>query len=125
MYSKDQHEKRNLVIEKINKYDSIISTQILNELYNFCIKKSKSDPLYLEAVINKLCRKNTLISVALDTVDLLCIFIKDVNFHFSPKILSFIGDARKFLLRSRKRNRELQIRLSMGRKPSRHYEVVL
>jgi predicted nucleic acid-binding protein len=81
MYSKDEHEKRKLAFEQINKYDRFISTQILNEFCNVCIHKLKLELLYIEAATNKICRNNTLTSITFDTVKL-ALYIHG-KYHFS------------------------------------------
>jgi predicted nucleic acid-binding protein len=44
LYSEDEIEKRNLSQMAVDKYDCIISTQVLNEFSNVCIKKLALSP---------------------------------------------------------------------------------
>ncbi|MDR0690851.1 MAG: PIN domain-containing protein [Streptococcaceae bacterium] len=68
IYSIDDQKKHNLAIKQINKYDRILSTQVLNEFCNVCIRKLKLEPLKVEAAVDKICRTNTLSIVNKDTV---------------------------------------------------------
>ena len=49
LYSESEDFKRNLVIQEINQYERFISTQVLNEFCNVCIRKLK---LPVDSILN-------------------------------------------------------------------------
>jgi predicted nucleic acid-binding protein len=44
LYSEDESEKQEIAQKAINKYECVISTQVLNEFSNICIKKLYKEP---------------------------------------------------------------------------------
>ncbi|MDR1567177.1 MAG: PIN domain-containing protein [Streptococcaceae bacterium] len=68
IYSVDEPDKRKQTITQINSYYRIVSTQILSEFCSVSIHKLKMDTFCVEAALNKICHKNNLVVVNLDTV---------------------------------------------------------
>ena len=54
LYSDTEPEKRKRALESINKYDRIISTQVLNELCNVFLRKMKMSPSSIDAMLHKI-----------------------------------------------------------------------
>jgi predicted nucleic acid-binding protein len=63
LYSKNSSEKRNISQIAVDKYDCIISTQVLNEFSNACIKKLSLLPDIVKLAIDELIDQCYVISV--------------------------------------------------------------
>ena len=54
LYSEDEMQKRNISQKAVDKYDCIISTQVLNEFSNVCIGKLNKSVEEVELAINEI-----------------------------------------------------------------------
>jgi predicted nucleic acid-binding protein len=54
LYSEDEAEKQEIAQKAINKYECMISTQVLNEFSNICIKKLYKEPKEVELAIDEI-----------------------------------------------------------------------
>jgi predicted nucleic acid-binding protein len=54
LYSEDEAKKQEIAQKAINKYECIISTQVLNEFSNICIKKLCKKPEEVELAIDEI-----------------------------------------------------------------------
>ena len=55
LYSEHEPEKRKAVLNAINRYTNTISTQVLNEFSNVCIRKLKLQNTAIKKAVNKIC----------------------------------------------------------------------
>jgi len=55
LYSDTEPEKRKKILETINQYERIVSTQVLNEFCNVCIRKMKVSTSEIVSSIEKIC----------------------------------------------------------------------
>lgn len=55
LYSEQESEKRQAVINSLNQYMGVISTQVLNEFSNVCIRKLKLQNASVKKAIDKIC----------------------------------------------------------------------
>ena len=55
LFSDDDIDKKNITYECINKYERFISTQVLNEFCNVCIKKLGLSFLVIQNAVVQLC----------------------------------------------------------------------
>jgi predicted nucleic acid-binding protein len=68
IYSNDDFYKNKVAKEQINKYFRIISTQVLSEFCNVCIRKLKLDLHAVEVTLNEICDTNIVSVINEDTV---------------------------------------------------------
>ena len=54
LYSEDEIQKQNISQNVVNKYDCVISTQVLNEFCNVCIRKLNQSTEEVELAINEI-----------------------------------------------------------------------
>jgi predicted nucleic acid-binding protein len=54
LYSEDEMEKQKIAQKAVDKYECIISTQVLNEFSNICIKKLGKNPEEIELAIDEI-----------------------------------------------------------------------
>jgi predicted nucleic acid-binding protein len=54
LYSEDEMEKQKIAQKAVDKYECIISTQVLNEFSNICIKKLGKNPEEIELGIDEM-----------------------------------------------------------------------
>jgi predicted nucleic acid-binding protein len=57
LYSEDEKEKQVIAQRAVDKYECIISTQVLNEFINICIKKLFKKPEEIELAIDEMIRQ--------------------------------------------------------------------
>ena len=55
LYSDTEFLKRQKALDALNQYGRVISTQVLNEFCNVCIRKTKMDKSAIEAAVMKIC----------------------------------------------------------------------
>jgi len=65
----EDRNKRRLAYEAINQYDCQISTQVLNEFSNICIKKLEISNRRLQNIITQICSYCDIAYIDEDTVD--------------------------------------------------------
>jgi predicted nucleic acid-binding protein len=68
LYSEDEQDKRGQAISQIDKFDRVISTQVLNEFCNVCIRKMHMELPSIETAIEKICLTNELTAISEKTV---------------------------------------------------------
>jgi len=68
LYSGDDSDKRRLAYEVIHRYDCQISTQVLNEFSNICIKKLKITAQDIQGLIEQICSYCDLAYIDEDTI---------------------------------------------------------
>jgi predicted nucleic acid-binding protein len=69
IYSEDERDKRKQAIAQIDRFDRIISTQVLNEFCNVCIRKMRMNPLHIKAAVEKICQTNRLTVISENTIE--------------------------------------------------------
>ena len=62
LYSNDEPQKKIISQKTVKKYDCIISTQVLNEFSNICIKKFNKSPEEVELALNEII-ENSIVSL--------------------------------------------------------------
>ena len=68
LYSKDEPQKKIISQKILEKYDSVISTQVLNEFSNVCLKKFKKSTEEVELALNEIME-----NVSISLIDNNCI----------------------------------------------------
>lgn len=68
LYSDNDPDKRQRALYAINKYSCLISTQVLNEFSNVCIKKWHFAAQDTKAALEEICFACELFLVGLDTI---------------------------------------------------------
>jgi predicted nucleic acid-binding protein len=68
IYSDDEQDKRRKAVMQIDKFDRVISTQVLNEFCNVCTRKMRMELTNVETAIEKICLTSTLTAVSRKTV---------------------------------------------------------
>jgi predicted nucleic acid-binding protein len=68
IYSGDEQGKRKQAVTQIDKFDRVISTQVLNEFCNVCIRKMRMELPSVETAITKICLTNALTAISEKTV---------------------------------------------------------
>jgi predicted nucleic acid-binding protein len=63
IYSDDEQDKRKQAITQIDKFDRVISTQVLNEFCNVCIRKMRMELPSVANAIGKICLTNALTAI--------------------------------------------------------------
>jgi predicted nucleic acid-binding protein len=63
LYSEDEIQKQSISQKAVNKFDCIISTQVLNEFSNVCIGKLNLSADEVESAINEITEQCTVLSV--------------------------------------------------------------
>jgi predicted nucleic acid-binding protein len=58
LYSEHESEKQQTVITTLNQYDRLISTQVLNEFCNVCIRKLNLPISNVKKAIEEICETN-------------------------------------------------------------------
>jgi predicted nucleic acid-binding protein len=69
IYSEDEQDKRKQAITRINGFDRIISTQVLNEFCNVCIRKMRMNLSHIKAAVGKICQTNRLTVISEGTIE--------------------------------------------------------
>jgi len=64
----DDSDKRRLAYEAVKRYDCQISTQVLNEFNNICIKKLKITAQNIQGLIDQICSYCDLAYIDEDTI---------------------------------------------------------
>jgi predicted nucleic acid-binding protein len=100
MYSNDEHDKRDIALNKISRYYRTVSAQVLSEFCNVCIRKVKLDLHRLKIALNEICKTNTVSVINKDTVkQALCIHNKyRFSYYDSLIIASALETKCDFLL---------------------------
>jgi predicted nucleic acid-binding protein len=57
LYSEDERRKREIAQKAVNTYEGVISTQVLNEFSNICIRKLYKKPDEVELAIDEIMRQ--------------------------------------------------------------------
>jgi predicted nucleic acid-binding protein len=86
-FSKDDKVKRKEAIKQINHYDRVISTQVLTEFCNICIRKLMMDPLKVEYSVNEILSNCNLTIVDLDTIKLGLYIQKKYHFSYYDSLM--------------------------------------
>jgi predicted nucleic acid-binding protein len=68
LYSDTEPEKRARVLESINKYDRTISTQVLNEFCNVCLRRMNKPKQVVEASVREILATCKLVGISEITV---------------------------------------------------------
>ena len=68
LYSDSDVSKRQLVVQTINKYERFVSTQVLNEFCNVCIRKLKLPVSDIHNAIQEICNTCNLVYIDDKTV---------------------------------------------------------
>jgi predicted nucleic acid-binding protein len=63
LYSTDEPHKQDISQKVIEKYDCIISTQVLNEFCNVCLKKFHRSTEEIEAALNEISNHTTVTAI--------------------------------------------------------------
>jgi predicted nucleic acid-binding protein len=100
IYSVDEHIKRKQAIQRINVYDRVINTQVLTEFCSVSIHKLKVDSQNIEAAVNKICRKNEVVIINVDTIKLGLNIQKKYHYRYYDSIIiaSALENECEFLL---------------------------
>ena len=75
LYSDTNHEKRQHLMDAINVYDRVVSTQVLNEFCSVCIRKMKLPLWDIKLAIEEICDTCELLKISDTTV------MKALNIH--------------------------------------------
>jgi predicted nucleic acid-binding protein len=86
-FTNDEHDKHNLVVNQLDKYDRIISTQVLNEFCNVCIRKNKMDLQKIDESIPKILEFCTLSIVNVDTVKLALTIHRKYHYSYYDSLI--------------------------------------
>jgi len=57
LYSEDEMTKRDISQTAVDKYDCVISTQVLNEFSNVCIRKLNKPPEEIELAVEEIAKQ--------------------------------------------------------------------
>jgi predicted nucleic acid-binding protein len=68
LYSDDEQDKRRQALSQIDRFDRVISMQVLNEFCNVCIRKMRMELSRVETAIEKICLTNALAAISEKTV---------------------------------------------------------
>ena len=68
LYSEDETAKCGISQAAVDKYDCIVSTQVLNEFSNVCIRKLNKSPNEIEAAIDEIVGQCTMITIDEQTI---------------------------------------------------------
>jgi predicted nucleic acid-binding protein len=69
IYSEDELSKSKTASETVEDYDCIISTQVLNEFSNTCIKKLQKTSEEVKSAIDEMRADCTVLSISDETID--------------------------------------------------------
>jgi putative PIN family toxin of toxin-antitoxin system len=70
LYSNDEPQKKIISQKTLEKYDCIISTQVLNEFSNVCFRKFKKSTEEVELAINEIMENSTVSLIDNNTIKL-------------------------------------------------------
>jgi putative PIN family toxin of toxin-antitoxin system len=70
LYSNDEQQKKIISQKTLEKYDCIISTQVLNEFSNVCFRKFKKSTEEVELAINEIMENSTVSLIDNNTIKL-------------------------------------------------------
>ena len=68
IYSEDENIRREISQRELDKYDCIISTQVLNEFSNICIKKLNKTTEEIELAIDEMVNECILLPIEIKTI---------------------------------------------------------
>jgi len=68
LYSEDETQKQHISQKAVEKFDCIISTQVLNEFGNVCIGKLNQPPEDVELAINEIIGQCTVLTIEKHTI---------------------------------------------------------
>jgi predicted nucleic acid-binding protein len=100
IYSDDEQDKRRQAIAQIDKFDRVISTQVLNEFCNVCIRKMRMELPSVETAVEKICLTNALTAISDKTVRK-ALFIHgkyDYSYYDSLMVASALESGCEYLL---------------------------
>ncbi|MDR2197102.1 MAG: PIN domain-containing protein [Coriobacteriales bacterium] len=100
IYSGDEQDKRRQALSQIGRFDRVVSTQVLNEFCNVCIRKLRMELSSIGAAVEKICRTNELFVISGDTVKQ-ALFIHDkyeYSYYDSLIIASALESGCEYLL---------------------------
>jgi len=63
LYSQQEPEKQQAVIAAMNQYDRVVSTQVLNEFCNVCIRKLNFQVSAVKQAVEEICRTCEILSI--------------------------------------------------------------
>ena len=63
LYSQQEPEKQQAVIAAMNQYDRVVSTQVLNEFCNVCIRKLNFHVSAVKQAVEEICRTCEILSI--------------------------------------------------------------
>jgi predicted nucleic acid-binding protein len=64
IYSNDEQDKRRQAVLQIDKFDRVISTQVLNEFCNVCTRKMRMELPSITTAVEKMCLTNALVAIS-------------------------------------------------------------
>jgi predicted nucleic acid-binding protein len=82
LYSEDEMEKQKISQMAIDKYDCVISTQVLNEFSNVCIGKLKKPTEEVELAIDEMIEQCVLLTLEKETVKLALKIHKEFEYNY-------------------------------------------
>jgi predicted nucleic acid-binding protein len=100
IYSGNEQSKRKQAVSQIDRFDRVVSTQVLNEFCNVCIRKLHMELSCVEAAIEKICRTNELSIISEDTVKQ-ALFVHDkygYSYYDSLMVASALENDCEYLL---------------------------
>jgi predicted nucleic acid-binding protein len=100
LYSEDETEKQKISQIAVDKYDCIISTQVLNEFSNVCISKLKKTTEEVELAIEEMIEQCVLLTLEKETIKLALKIHKEFGYNYFDclMIASALNSDCKYLL---------------------------
>jgi predicted nucleic acid-binding protein len=82
LYSEDEMEKQKISQIAIDKYDCVISTQVLNEFSNVCLSKLKKPTEEVELAIDEMTEQCVLLTLEKETIKLALKIHKEFEYNY-------------------------------------------
>jgi predicted nucleic acid-binding protein len=82
LYSEDEKEKQKISQIAVDKYDCVISTQVLNEFSNVCIGKLKRSTEEVELAIDEMIEQCVLLTLEKETIKLALKIHKEYEYNY-------------------------------------------
>jgi len=100
LYSEDETAKQDLAQMAVDKYDCVISTQVLNEFSNVCIKKLKKSPEEIELAVEEIARQCTVTTIDEQSVKQALKIHEEYGYGYfdSLMVASALGSNCKYLI---------------------------
>ena len=100
LYSEDEPRKASVSLQVINNYDCVISTQVLNEFSNVCIKKLNKTIEEIKLAIDEIVNGFSLVNIDKETITVALDIHNKYNYAYYDSLIvaSAILSKCKYLL---------------------------